>query len=124
MSLGGDSGNAFMIHSALGTTDIMKIDLKKDLGIWLSSNLSFAHHHEMAAKKGFAPLRMIKRIFPRIDKKAFQTLYGVYIRPLPEYADQVVYTGLKKDILAIERVQRVVTKLVTGLRNVAYEYRL
>ncbi|KAA3676029.1 uncharacterized protein DEA37_0011181 [Paragonimus westermani] len=124
MSLGGDSGNAFMIHSASGTVDIMRIDLKKDLGIWLSSNLSFTYHHEMAAKKGFAALMMIRRTFPRMDKNAFQTLYGTYIRPLLEYANQVVYTGLQRDILAVERVQRAATKMVAGLSNVTYESRL
>ncbi|KAA3680755.1 uncharacterized protein DEA37_0006971 [Paragonimus westermani] len=124
MSLGGDSGNLFVIHGAQSVVGITKVDLKKDLGIWLSSGLSFSYHHQLAAKRGLMTLGMIKRTFPRIDKRAFHTLYRVYIRPLLEYANQVVYTGLKKDILAIERVQRVATKMVTGLRHLSYESRL
>ncbi|KAA3673705.1 uncharacterized protein DEA37_0003356 [Paragonimus westermani] len=124
MSLGGDSDNAFMIHSASDTVDIMRIDLKKDMRIWLSSNLSVTYHHEMAAKRGFAALMMIKRTFPRMDKKAFQTHYGIFIRPLLEYANQVVYNGLKREILAVERVQRAATKMVAGLSNVTYKSRL
>ncbi|KAA3682117.1 uncharacterized protein DEA37_0002048 [Paragonimus westermani] len=124
MSLGGDSGNAFMIHSASSTVDIMKVHRKKDLSIWLSSNLSFTYHHEMATKKVFAALMMTRRTFHRIDKKAFRTLYGIDIRPLLEYANQVVYTGLKKDILAVERFQRAATKVVAGLSNVTYRFRL
>ncbi|KAA3670693.1 uncharacterized protein DEA37_0007081 [Paragonimus westermani] len=50
-------------------------------------------------------------------KHAVHMLYGVYIRPLLEYANQFVYTGSKKEILASERVQRVGTKMVTGLRH-------
>ncbi|KAA3678839.1 uncharacterized protein DEA37_0011645 [Paragonimus westermani] len=102
----------------------VKIELKKDLGIWLSSNMSLAYHHVMAAKKVLAALKMTRRTFSRMDKKTFQTLYGIYIRPLLEYANQVEYTGLNKDILAIERVQRATTKVVSGLRSVTYESRL
>ncbi|KAA3670580.1 uncharacterized protein DEA37_0011547, partial [Paragonimus westermani] len=102
-----DSGNLFVIHGAQSVVDITKVDLKEDLVIWLLSGLSFPYHHQLAAKRGLMTLEMIKRTFPRIDKRAFHTLYRVYIRPLLEYANQVVYTGLKKDILAIERVQRV-----------------
>ncbi|KAA3674009.1 DNA polymerase alpha subunit A [Paragonimus westermani] len=99
-----------MIHSAFSTVSIMRIDLKKDLGIWLLSNFSFTYHHEMAAQKGFAALKTIRSTFLRTGKRGFQTLYGVYMRPLLEYANQVVYTGLKKDILAVERVQRAAIK--------------
>ncbi|KAF8570488.1 hypothetical protein P879_07302 [Paragonimus westermani] len=61
---------------------------------------------------------------PRIDKHAYHTLYGVYVRPMLEDANQVVYAGLKKDTLAIEGVQRVATKMVTGLLHLSYESRL
>ncbi|KAA3680206.1 uncharacterized protein DEA37_0007411 [Paragonimus westermani] len=115
MSLGGDSENLFVIYGAQSVVDITKVDLKKYLGIWLSSGLSFSYHHQLAAKRGLVTLGMIKRTFPRIDKRAFHTLYRVHIRPLLEYANQVVFTGLKKNILTIEHVQRVATKMVIGL---------
>ena len=124
MSLGGDSGNAFSIYSAQGQVEIIKVPFKKDLGIYLSSSLSFSLHHENAAKKGFAVLHMIRRTFPRITARDFEILYGVYVRPVLEYANQVVHTGYKKDANAIERVQRAATKMVHGLRNASYETRL
>ncbi|KER28239.1 hypothetical protein T265_04912 [Opisthorchis viverrini] len=36
----------------------------------------------------------------------FQILYGAYVRPLLEYANQVVYSGCTKDVTLSERVQR------------------
>jgi hypothetical protein len=124
MSFGGDSRNAFVIHGEDGHLEIPKVDIKKDLGIWLSSNISFSFHHQKATHKAYVTLRMIKRTFPRISPANFQMLYGVYVRPLLEYANQVVYTGLKKDSYRIERVQRSATKMVAGLQSVDYGRRL
>ena len=97
MSFGGDSGNAFALHNEDNTVVVPKDEVKKDLGIWLSSNLSFSHHHQLAAKRGYSVWGMIRRAFPRIDPDDFRTLFGVYVRPLLEYASQVVHTGLCKD---------------------------
>ncbi|KER19709.1 hypothetical protein T265_15470, partial [Opisthorchis viverrini] len=54
----------------------------------------------------------------------FQILYGAYVRPLLECANQVVYSGRTKDVTLIERVQRAATKMVAGLKSVDYETRL
>ena len=54
MSFGGDSGNAFVLHDESKMVTVPKEEMKKDLGIWLSSNLSFSHHHQLAAKRGFS----------------------------------------------------------------------
>ncbi|KER31187.1 hypothetical protein T265_02512 [Opisthorchis viverrini] len=54
----------------------------------------------------------------------FQILYGAYVRPLLEYANQVVYSGRTKDVTLIERVQRAATRMVAGLKSVNYETRL
>jgi hypothetical protein len=124
MSFGGDSLNAFVIHGENEHSDILKVDSKKELGVWLCSSLSFSLHHEKAAHKAYGLLRMIKRTFPRITARDFKMLYGVYVRPLLEYANQVVYSGLKKDSYQIERVQRAATKMVTGLQSVEYARRL
>ncbi|KER29189.1 hypothetical protein T265_04124 [Opisthorchis viverrini] len=49
----------------------------------------------------------------------FQILYGTYIRPFLEYANQVVHSGRTKDVTLIERVQRVATKMVAWLKFVS-----
>jgi hypothetical protein len=124
MSLGGDSANRFVFHGSDGELAIPTSDRKKDLGIWLSSSLSFSHHHRMTAGKAFMVLRMLRRAFPRIEKADFQVLYGVYVRPILEFANCVVYSGLKKDATCLERVQRTATKMVEGLRHFSYADRL
>ncbi|KER23771.1 hypothetical protein T265_08423 [Opisthorchis viverrini] len=47
-----------------------------------------------------------------------------YVRPLLEYANQVVYSGRTKDVTLIERVQRAATRVVAGLKSVDSETRL
>ncbi|GAA48475.1 hypothetical protein CLF_101657 [Clonorchis sinensis] len=96
MSFGGDSANSFVMHGEKGPEDITRIDAKKDLGIWLSPNLSFSLHLEKSARKAFAVLRMIRRTFSRITRTDFQILDGAYVRPLLEYANPVVYSGERK----------------------------
>ncbi|KER19169.1 hypothetical protein T265_15632, partial [Opisthorchis viverrini] len=103
---------------------MMRINPKKYLSIWVSLNLSFSLHHEKSSQKAFAILRMIRRTFPRITRMDFQILYGFYVRSLPEYANQVVYSLRSKDVTLIERVQRAATKIVVGLKFADYETRL
>jgi hypothetical protein len=123
MAFGGESSNRFTISDP-SIIPIASVSTKKELGVLFTTSLSFSDHHLAAAKKGFAVLAMIKRTFPHIQANDFHTLYGVYVRPILEYASQVVHSGLRKDALAIERVQRRATKLVCGLRNVDYPSRL
>ncbi|GAA53879.1 hypothetical protein CLF_111499 [Clonorchis sinensis] len=104
-----DSANSFVMHGEKGPEDITRIDAKKDLGIWLSPNLSFSLHLEKSAQKAFAVLRMIRRTFSRITRTDFQILYGAYVRPLLEYANPVVYSGRTKDVILIECFGRVST---------------
>ncbi|GAA54081.1 RILP-like protein homolog [Clonorchis sinensis] len=124
MSFGGDSANSFVMHGEKGPEDITRIDAKKDLGIWLSPNLSFSMHLEKSAQKAFAVLRMIRRTFSRITRADFQILHGAYVRPLLEYDNPVVYSGRTKDVTLTDRVQRAATKLVAGLKSMDYETRL
>ena len=124
MSLGGAPGNRFIIHDGATVNDIPTLDLKKDLGVWITSSLSFTHHHALAAKKGFTVLNIIRRTFPRISRDDFQQLYATYVRFFSEYANSVVHSGLQMDINCLERVQRAATRSVSGLQQYPYEERL
>ncbi|GAA52965.1 hypothetical protein CLF_109229 [Clonorchis sinensis] len=91
------------MHGEKGPEDITRIDAKKDLGIWLSPNLSFSLHLEKSAQKAFAVLRMIRRTFSRITRMDFQIPYAACVRPLLEYATPLVYSGRTKDVIPSER---------------------
>ncbi|KER23421.1 hypothetical protein T265_08694 [Opisthorchis viverrini] len=67
---------------------------------------------------------MIRRTFSRITRIDFQILIEAYVRPLLEYASQVVYSGRTKDVTLIERVQQAATRMVAGLKSVDFEMRL
>ncbi|GAA53127.1 hypothetical protein CLF_109608 [Clonorchis sinensis] len=77
-----------------------------------------------SAERAFAVLRMIRRTFSRITRTDFEILYGAYVRPLLDCANQVVYSGRTNYATLIERVQRAATKMVCGLKSVDYETRL
>ncbi len=54
-----------------------------------------------------------------MTKEAFLPLY--LIRPILEYAIQAVSPYLQKDIVLTERLQKLATRLVKGLRHFPYE---
>ncbi|GAA53156.1 hypothetical protein CLF_109646 [Clonorchis sinensis] len=95
----------------------MRTDAKKDLGIRLSTDVSLSVYHEKSPQKAFAVLRMIRHTFSRIIRMNFQILYGTYVRPLLEYANQVVHSGRKRDVTLIGRVQRATMKMGAGLKS-------
>ncbi|GAA32829.1 hypothetical protein CLF_106793 [Clonorchis sinensis] len=86
--------------------------------------MSFSFNHEKSVQKASAVLPMIRRTFSPITRMDFQIPFEAYVRPLLEYASQVVYSGRKKGVILIEGVQIAATKMVAGLKSVDYETRL
>ncbi|GAA54048.1 hypothetical protein CSKR_201512 [Clonorchis sinensis] len=77
-----------------------------------------------SAQQAFVVLRMIRHTYSRLTRMNFQILYGAYVRPLLEYANQVVHSRRRKHVIPIERVQRAATKMFSDLESVDYETRL
>jgi ribonuclease P/MRP protein subunit RPP40 len=124
MSFGRRGTNTFTIACGTSNVSIASVPKQRDLGIWLSCDLSFSYHTEVTSKKAWAVLNMIKRTFSRISPRDFIFLYTTYIRPLLEYCSQIAHSGLIKDANALERVQRKATKMVVGLKDTPYDSRL
>ncbi len=66
---------------------------------------------------------MVRRSFCELSKTAFTSLYCALARPHLEYAMEANAPTLRVDINQLERVQRLATRLVRGLRQVPYEER-
>lgn len=123
MVFGKDQSQTFTLPTSTVSL-VSQTNLTKDLGVWLSSNLSFSSHHATVAKQALKVLHMIRRTFQHIDAVDFHFLYGTSVRLILEYCNQVTFSGLGKDTNCLEKVQRAATKMVAGLKHVPYNNRL
>ncbi len=81
-------------------------------------------HCKEAANTARRLLFMVRRSFSELSKTAFTPLYCALMRPHLEYAMEANAPTLRADINQLERVQRLATRLVRGLRHVPHEERL
>lgn len=107
-----------------GTQNVDNVTHEKDLGVIFDSELSFNQHIATKVKRANQALGTIKKTFTYLDKDIFLPLYKAYVRPHLEYASVVWSPIFKKDIIAIEQVQRRATRIVPGMKNLSYEERL
>ena len=88
-----------------------KVDVYKYLGVYLTSDLSWSVHIDKICAKSKKLVGMFhRRFFSSMDSESCRLLYKSYIRPHLEYACQVWDPHIKKDIEALEAVQRFALK--------------
>jgi hypothetical protein len=90
----------------------------KDLGVIMTSNLSWSNQVASSVKKANRILGLIKRTVGSFTPTStFTTLYKSLVRPLLEYAAPVCSPHLMKDIQALEAVQRRASRLALKQRR-------
>ena len=121
MHLGGQNDH----HSyEMGSSFLGNTAEEKDLGVWIDSTLSSSRQCKEARKKGLRMLGAINRNVSYKSKTVMMKLYTAYVRPHLEYCVQAWSPFLRRDIEALERVQRRATRMVEGLAGQSYEDRL
>ena len=108
--------------------DVQKVlancDQEKDLGVTFDNNLLFDTHIQKAVNKANQMLGLIKRAFDFINKDVFIKLYKAFVRPHLEYGNIIWHPFLKRQSVAIEKVQRRATKLLYECKDMPYPDRL
>lgn len=115
-------GNQQMQYTMNGNI-LATTEAEKDLGVNIKANLKVEDHVKEITKKANQMLGIIKHSFSNLNTEKFKILYKSYVRPHLEYAVQAWSPHLRKDIEAIERVQRRATKLPSELKDLPYEER-
>ena len=90
------------------------LDKIKDLGVTFQSSLTFVDHIYEVIKKCFSLLGLISRNFKDLTKDSFILIYKALVRSRLEFAVSVWSPWKKKDIEAIERVQKRATKMINS----------
>ena len=97
-------------------SEISTVQVEKDIGFWVSEDLSTATHVQKGRCKALAEINRIRRNFSFIDKRAFCILYNQRIRPHLDYGMAACPPGTSAEAKALEAVQSKATALVYGLR--------
>ena len=100
------------------------VEEEKDLGVLVHKSLKNSGQAQEAAKRANRMLGMIFRNFRSRKLDIILPLYTALVRPHLEYGVQFWNPHLKRDIIAIERVQRRATRGIVELRGKPYEERL
>ncbi len=95
--------------------------LVKDLGVQTVNMFSPSDRWAEAANKA---RRLVRCSFQDLSNRAFIPLYGALMRPHLEYGMPACSPNLVADINYLERIQRLATRLVIGIRHLPYEERL
>ena len=95
-----------------------------DLGIFMSSNCSFEFHIQNLCKKCSNLSDWILRTFTTRDSITMMTLFKTIVLPRLDYGSQLWSPHLVKHIDQLEKIQRSLTKHVTGMQSLEYNERL
>ena len=95
-----------------------------DLGVTFSKNLSSSVYCNIIVKKARMLSNLIIRSFLSRNPEIIMRAFLIYVRPVLEYATVVWNPNLKKDIVAVESVQKRFTKRILANKSLSYNQRL
>jgi len=100
------------------------VDVERDLGILISSDLKVSSQCVQACSKANRMLGMINRTIRHKSVDILLQLYKSLVCPHLEYCVPVWSPAYKKDKFLIERVQHRFTRMIPELANLQYSDRL
>ena len=108
----------------IASSPIPYVSSHTDLGVLVDSDLKFHCHISRTSKRSAAlALNVLKSTACR-SPEFMMPIFSTHIRPIMEYCSCLWNTGYIGDVRALESVQRLWTKQVSGLRDMDYGTRL
>ena len=105
----------------LNGTTVYKQTSTKDLGIIVTSDMSWSNHYKSTASKAYKSLGLIRRTFKSNSVRAKKLLYISLVRSKLTYCSQLWRPQYIQDIVLLENIQRRATKYI--LNDYASSYR-
>ena len=105
-------------------TLIKENDVVKDLGVLFNKHGNFDDHLKVKIAKCNKMCGYILRTFVTREPGPLMTLFKSLVIPIMDYCSIIWNPSKRKDIQAIEKIQRNFTKRINGLQDLSYYERL
>jgi hypothetical protein len=110
-------------YSTGGSTIVNKSDYK-DLGITVSSPLSFNKHIDLVISRAYSRLGLIHKAFRIKSQTSILRLFKAFVRPIVEYSSLIWNPYTIRNNNRVERIQRHMCRMIPEVRNLPYHKQL
>ena len=117
-----DKNNPCLPYTINGAL-IDSVEKEKDIGFWITDDLSTSTHVHKARSKALGEISRIRRNFTLINKRAFCILYNQRVRPHLDQGMAACPPNTAAESKMLEGVQSKATALVHGLKHLNSEER-
>ena len=93
---------------------ITEVESHKHSGVTFESSGTWHKHIQQITTKSWQRIHIMRKLKFRIDRKALETIYMAFIRPILEYADVVWCNITKYEEDELEKIQLEAARIVTG----------
>ena len=94
------------------------------MGVFFNEKFTPTINCNKVCKASQSVIGLIRRNINNRTKEGMLILYKTLVRPLLDYCCQIWKPYIKKDINALEKIQKKYTKMIDGCKNINYEKRL
>ncbi|CAH8451171.1 unnamed protein product [Dicrocoelium dendriticum] len=118
------SRDVLAVQTSFGPFPLQCTTQARDLGVIMTSSFKPSMQCRYAANKARRELFRLRRALCNTKPEVFLPLYKAVVRPHLEYCVQAWSPYLRGDVLCLEKIQRLATRMVEGQRGKPYEDRL
>jgi len=108
----------------MGSNGLQRVDVEKDLGVMISSDLKCSQQCMYAYTKANRVMGMIRRTIAYKEPRIMLSLYKTLVRPHVEYCSCAWNPHYSKDKDLLEKIQHRFTKMIMNMQDKRYEDRL
>ncbi|KAH0815226.1 hypothetical protein GEV33_007565 [Tenebrio molitor] len=108
----------------LGGVELLKSSSCLDLGVLVTSNLSWSEHTSYVVKRANKIVYLLSKTFTKTTLAVTAKVIKSYVRPVLEFGHGVWAPNLKRDIDLLESVQRRATRIPFGRNRPEYSERI
>ena len=98
----------------MNNQQITEINSHKHLGIYFSNDCSWHDHINYTVEKAWGRINVMRKLKFKLDRKALETIFIAFIRPLLEYGDIIWDNCTQYEKQELEKVQIEAARIATG----------
>src|SRR6185369_15334608 len=102
-------------HVSVNNVVLPTVDHARDLGVYVSKDLKFGHRVSQIVRSAHIKACNVHKAFVSNSPEFMVQMFKTFVRSKLEYCSPVWSPHLRKDVNAIENIQRRFTKRIAGL---------